>query len=318
MTLMKDFPHQQLMTMAALDTICFSGLVISASGVTPTMTLILLHASTPVMVWGSMYVFPNRVYSPIQGRGAIFIGVAIIVSLVGAIIFCLTQGHVYYIMSALTYVSASILQGFSTLYKEKCIVSFARPMDEHFMSTWLFMYQTVFTALLSPILYIFQGVTSHFGAFPMDTFFENISNSLSCLQGKNVYSGDYNNYNSGCGGSIYLILLYVVSNLVISACLGRVLQHNSTILGRVLAASVFFAFIALAVYDHFTDFGSGGLFGGTITWIDIVSLVLLLAGMEIYGSDPEPDVELVANNYSTVLVDQSKKSEDAAETSTCC
>ena len=304
--------------MAALDTISFSGLVLSGSGATPNMTLILLHASTPVMVWGSMYVFPNRVYSPIQGRGAILIAVAILISLIGAGYFCLTQGHSYFFWSSLTYVSAAIIQGFSTLYKEKCIVSFARPMDEHFMSTWLFMYQTMFTLLLSPLMYIFQGVTSHFGAFPADTFFENMQNGFLCLQGEDVKTHDYNEYNSGCGGSIYLILLYVASNLAISACLGRVLQNNSSILGRVLAVSVFGAFITLAVYDHFTDFGSGGLFGGTVTWIDILSLVLLLAGMEIYGSDPEPDVELIANNYSSVSVEQNKSPETDADATACC
>ena len=97
-----------------------------------------------------------------------------------------------------------------------------------------------------------------------------------------------------------LIVSYVISNLVISASLNKVLQTNPNILGRSLSFSVFFAFIALAIYDHCHDKGNFGLFGGTISWVDICSLFLLLAGVEIYGSDPEPDVELIANNYSTI------------------
>ena len=298
------------MTMAALDTLYFSFLVISGAGVTPTMTLILLHASTPVMVWASVYVFPNRVYSPIQGRGAILISSAIVVSIIGAIAYCAVYGQVYYVVSAMTYVMASMLQGFSTLYKEKCIVSFARPMDEHFMSTWLFMYQTLFTIILSPLLYFCQGITSHFGAYPFDTFFENLSNGFKCVGGVAANTHDYTDYehHHGCGTSIYLIIGYVISNLVISACLNKVLQTNPNILGRSLSFSVFFAFLALAIYDHFHDMGNFGLFGGTVSWIDICSLGLLLAGVEIYGSDPEPDVELIANNYSTIP-QESKASE---------
>lgn len=75
-------------------------------------------------------------------------------------------------------------------------------------------------------------------------------------------------------------------------------------MGRVLAVSVFFAFLALGVYDHFVDVGSGGFNGGTIDSIDIISIVVLLVGMEIYGSDPEPDVELVANYYSAPAVEK--------------
>ena len=60
---MWQFAKKKLLAMAVLDTVSFSGLVISAAGVTPTMTVILLHASTPIIVFFSRFAFPDRTSS---------------------------------------------------------------------------------------------------------------------------------------------------------------------------------------------------------------------------------------------------------------
>ena len=288
--------------MAALDSIGFSGLVIAAAGVSPTMTLILLHASTPTITWISMCVFPTRTYrcvweslfsvvvdciyayyilafidtshgllkhtqthiwaapyrtevrsslltpdreimhltnedalrscaySPCDLREPATFHTVHLVEWWGTVclpIFwhvwlrestphtsapshslnrchCVIRKHchlsanflhsqVYFADSSFAYVIAAIiqvysvlffillnrllvcssvnlcpnptpssllwpfLQGCSTLYKEKCIISFAKPLDNHSLSAWLFLYQTIFTLLLSPILYVLQG-----------------------------------------------------------------------------------------------------------------------------------------------------------------
>ena len=79
---MKDFPHTKLLIMAVLDTIQFAGLTVSAAGVSPAMTVILLHTSTPFLVLGSRYSFPDRKYSSIQIRGVQLIALAVIISLI--------------------------------------------------------------------------------------------------------------------------------------------------------------------------------------------------------------------------------------------
>ena len=48
-----DFPQTSLILMAVVDSISFGGLVLSATGVSPTKTVILMHASTPCVVLGS-------------------------------------------------------------------------------------------------------------------------------------------------------------------------------------------------------------------------------------------------------------------------
>jgi hypothetical protein len=98
--------------MAILDTIQFAGLTVSAAGVSPTMTVILLHTSTPFLVLGSQYVFPDRKYSSVQLRGVQLISVAVLISLVGSI------SHVFYpdihesdTLSSLFYFSMAALHG---------------------------------------------------------------------------------------------------------------------------------------------------------------------------------------------------------------
>ena len=82
----------------------------------------------------------------------------------------------------------------------------------------------------------------------------------------------------------------MISNAVVLECIGRVLQSNNLILGRAIAAAVFVSFLALGLYD--TKLGNQhGIFGSAIDYPDILSIIILLAGMESYGHDPEPDVE---------------------------
>ena len=131
---------------------------------------------------------------------------------------------------------------------------------------------------------------------------DNFEDGLACLFGSESQSEEYNDFNSSCSLSLGLILGYVASNVVVLACIDRVLETSNQILGRVLAVSILFAFVALGIYDTEANKGLGGLFGGTRGAIDIIALVLLFAGMEIYGSDPEPDVELIANYYSRAPV----------------
>lgn len=79
---MKKFPNKQLWIMAILDTIYFSGLIISAADVSPTMTVILLHSSTPCVVLCSRKIFPNRKYSEIQMKGIYYISIYLVFILI--------------------------------------------------------------------------------------------------------------------------------------------------------------------------------------------------------------------------------------------
>ena len=111
---MKDFPHTKLLIMAVLDTIQFAGLTVSAAGVSPAMTVILLHTSTPFLVLGSRYSFPDRKYSLIQIRGVQLIALAVIISLISSSGYFISPGvHESDITSSFVYFCMAALHGTS-------------------------------------------------------------------------------------------------------------------------------------------------------------------------------------------------------------
>jgi hypothetical protein len=158
-TVHNDFPHSQLLIMALMDTLQFFGLVMSAVGVSPTMTVILLHVSTPCIVLASQWLFPNRKYSTIQLRGVGIIGFAVFI--------CLGRVTYYYffsdtfavktLWSSIWYVIFAALQGFITVYKERCIIAWSKPLDIYRLSAWLFYYQCMIAVVLSPLVYMLGG-----------------------------------------------------------------------------------------------------------------------------------------------------------------
>jgi hypothetical protein len=97
-----------------------------------------------------------------------------------------------------------------------------------------------------------------------------------------------------CNGCFWLAISYVICTALVIECINHVLQISNQLLGRAMAAAVFLAFFSLAIYDKSTNYGSG-LLGTNIGVLDIVSVSILIYGMEVYGRDPEPDVEVITN-----------------------
>ena len=87
---------------------------------------------------------------------------------------------------------------------------------------------------------------------------------------------------------------YVISNIIVIECIDKVLRLNHQILGRALISAVSVAFLALGIYD--TNLGyHDGIFGTAIDYPDILCIFILVVGMELYGSDPEPDVTVITD-----------------------
>lgn len=139
------------------------------------------------------------------------------------------------------------------------------------------------------------GISSEWAGFPLDSFFENVGDGWRCFLGINPE--EYTRYDAAyatCSYSYIIVIGYVVSNVIVLECIGRVLQSDNLILGRSMSAAVFVSFLALGIYD--TKLGyQQGLFGSAIDFIDVVAIAILLMGMEVYGHDPEPDVESITN-----------------------
>ncbi|RYH32241.1 hypothetical protein EON65_00910 [archaeon] len=105
------------------------------------------------------------------------------------------------------------------------------------------------------------------------------------------------NFYVSCHDSLWLILGYVLSTFLVLTCLNVVLERYSQGVPRLLCAAIVGAFVVLWVYDaHFAQFQpSPYIFGGSVGAVDLLALVLVVVGNDVYGRDPEPDVELITH-----------------------
>ena len=109
-----DYPYKDIIIIAILDIIPFIMMASSASIVTPTMTIILMHSSTIFNVIGSKYLLPNRNYTRFNMIGIIFISLAIFVCLCKTIYI---NNHYFYRLEFTT-ILESTLQGSSLMQSE--------------------------------------------------------------------------------------------------------------------------------------------------------------------------------------------------------
>ncbi len=153
---MKGFPLRKLAAIAIIDTLGLGGLVISAYGVTPAMTVILMQAHSPVSVLGCKYFFPDRLYTPTQIKGVWIVCVALFLGVFSAF-FSPGYDDRSTVASSALYIACASLQGLSTLFKEKSVLEFGTPVDMYTLSSALFSYQVVFSIILFPFFYLLQG-----------------------------------------------------------------------------------------------------------------------------------------------------------------
>lgn len=155
---MRQFPHSKIMIMSVIDTIQFIMLTFSASKVSPTMSVLLLHASTMFILIFAKFIFPTRNYSASHKQGVMLISLAIFICLIKiALNNFLGESDLITTVCSILYVLAAALQGLSTLYKEKAITDWNQPIDIFYLSSWLFFYQLMVTFALSLLYYIARG-----------------------------------------------------------------------------------------------------------------------------------------------------------------
>lgn len=305
-----DFPQRGLMFMAIVDTVSFGGLVLTATGVSPTKTVILMHAGTPCVVMVSKFIFSNRKYSYYQMAGVSLITAALVI--------CLSEPFLDYIegtgdsklkplhgsrwtptqgirlCSALAYTFSAGLQGLGGLVKEKSIIDYSLPTDIHTMSCWLFFYQFIFSVLFFPLFYYLQGIASGWSSFPLSTAYENFIDGLHCSLGTDPdpEKSNYATIQTSCSSMKWLIGGYVLATVLMLLFIDKLIVTGNKVLPRCTTFAVLTAFIAALVYsDMFASEIQDSYFG----LADFVAVVILLIGMETYSRDPEPEPEMVTN-----------------------
>lgn len=297
---MKLFPHKWILGIAFVDSVQFLWSVYSAIGVSPTMTVILMHASTLFIVMASRVVTPSRSYGKLHSIGVVFISVAIFLSLFKIIYndyyFSSNDSRWYTTKSAFLYLIASALQGLSTLMKEKALVEWSQPIDIYYLSSWLFFYQFLITVMFSVLFYLYEAIFGIQGSIWRSFYY-----GWNCFLGftPSASSRDDDSIQFiNCNGSFILITTYVFATFAVLAAINVVLQYSSQVVGRAVSAAILTAFLALWMYDLYESRAhpSNYIFGGKVGLFDVVAVIILVIGMEIYSRDPEPDVELLTQH----------------------
>lgn len=327
-----EFPQKKILTMAVIDTIPFLLMAVSASGVPPTMTVVLMHASTIFVVLGSRFIFPERDYSKYNYIGISLIAVAIALCLIKVMFWrtdLITSASSEVALCCWTFFIAASLHGVSTLYKEKSIIEYGRPIDNLYLSSCLFSFQFIVTLAIAIAVNFVRGThvilvsghlsyclmlcprnlliffTALLGYNDFSELFSNIFDGWKCFLGfSSPLEHDDNTYVD-CSESMGVVLGYVVCNAAVVVCMGSVLQLSHQYLGRATEAAILFAFAVLWIYDVHINHMS--VFGGNEGLGDILAIIVLIAGMEVYDRDPEPDVQVITNQGSLLTSPSSSK-----------
>lgn len=148
-------------------------------------------------------------------------------------------------------------------------------------------------------LFLVVGVSSdEWLNYPIGLFFSNIYEGMFCLFfQEDIASNDYRDVNCKCSSwLIVYILIYVISTIFVLECINKIVQTNTAILNRAMSISVFFSFVTLGIYGTLSNQANISANEYQINFSDILSIIILLTGMEIYGNEQEPDIEYITSS----------------------
>ena len=159
--------------------------------------------------------------------------------------------------------------------------------------------------------FITAGMPNNWDRYPLSSIFRNFIDGISCFFGyipdtDSDFSLNYDSTSAVCTNSTFMVVGYVICNIIVLECVDRILLRTSTIsnnkiLERGMIIAVFLAFIILGFYNNdfaFSIHSNSNDDGDnssrtTFDFPNILAIIVLLIGMEIFGRDPEPDVESI-------------------------
>eukprot|EP01041_Mallomonas_annulata_P006707 gene6707-13595_t len=179
------------------------------------------------------------------------------------------------------------------------------------------------TVIQSSLLYLLGaviqgiGITSTYANYPLNGFLSNIYDGFLCLFGFNPSLDNdhlYSIEDASCPNICWFVIAYVLATVILLQAIDRILKFNDGSLVRILSISIMCSFVFLSLYRIITgttsssSSSSSGTEGSQISHshgllfssndvsiIDIISVIILVLGMELYGRDPEPEIEAITN-----------------------
>jgi uncharacterized integral membrane protein len=97
-----------------------------------------------------------------------------------------------------------------------------------------------------------------------------------------------------CSNVHWLVTLYIILTIIILFAIEKILEIDCEVLSRSMFASVIVAYIGAFLFGIYENV--------SISIFDFISIAMLLYGMLLFGSDPEPTVQLL-NSGSPVAAE---------------
>jgi hypothetical protein len=187
--------------------------------------------------------------------------------------------------NTLLFVSSCIPAAASQLYKEHIFLQYKQPVQADYLNFILSVFQLVFASIMSPLVYTLQGLAASEDwpkLYPSSGFSQNFVEGLKCFLGILDEDRASNGYEdeAHCEFSLSLVLLHSFSIIAVGVAVDKIVNAGATkVMYRGVSAGIIFSVICLYVYDmHIPDFS----YGPAIDSLNLVSLLLLIVGSEVY------------------------------------
>jgi len=279
-----SLPQLNLIKMALADFLTFSCIVMGGTLTTAPLTALLVHSSS--LIYPLIY---GEEYSPLQKKGTYLSLAGVGVAVLYPVIFHPNQSlfnFSFFLPSRLCFFLCNLgwptllfllgygpLTVFSTVVKEKQILSLPSPTNPIVLSTTLHLYEFLLGLILCIPTFLMMNVDTSVTAGDFKTYF---GDGMGCFfKGEDPSSIPHSEDDSSCSTSFLLLLSFTLSTSLLiylsSKIDSRENPEGDMWLRRVMVGSLLITFPLFLLLGH------------SITLTEIIGAVLMIAGQEVFN-----------------------------------
>ncbi|KAL3922104.1 MAG: hypothetical protein SGILL_002384, partial [Bacillariaceae sp.] len=187
--------------------------------------------------------------------------------------------------NTMLFVSSCIPAAASQLYKEHIFLQYKQPVQPDYLNLVLSIFQLIFATIMSPLVYTLLGFAAADDwpkLYPSSEFSKNFGDGFRCFFGDLDEDTQENGYydDANCDHSLLLVVAYAFSLISIGVAVDKICNAGATkVMYRGVSAGIILAVVSLYLYDmHIPYFN----YGAAIDSLNVVCLVLLIVGSEVY------------------------------------
>ena len=188
-------------------------------------------------------------------------------------------------INTLTYTFSCVPAAASQLYKEHILLQYKQPVNMDKMNLVLSIFIFIFASIVSPLAYGLQGLGSRGDwskLYPSGSFGENFVDGLQCFFGMLDKDDQEHKYpeDAECRFTLVLVVSHAFCIIVVGVGVDKIVNSGATkVMYRGISAGIILATLLMYFYEiQSSDF----FYGPGIAALNMVSLILLVLGAEVY------------------------------------